>query len=940
MLEYRAKEIEKKWQEKWEKDQTYLVEDNQNLPKYYILDMFPYPSGEGLHVGHPLGYIASDIVSRYKKHLGFNVLHPMGYDSFGLPAEQFAIQTGKHPSLTTQTNIKRYRQQLNRLGFSFDWNREIQTSDPQFYKWTQKFFIMMFNSWYDKNEDKAKSIQTLIEDFQTSGNKKINAATTKNIKFSAKEWNSFSKEKQQAILMNYRIAYLSEGTVNWCPKLGTVLANDEVKEGFSERGGHPVEQKKMTQWSIRISAYADRLLKGLDKVDFSNSLKEQQKNWIGKSNGAMVFFNTDKKIKIQVFTTRLDTIYGVSFLVLAPENKLVKSITTKEHSIKIKQYQTRTLKKSERQRQSEKGTPSGAFTGAYAIHPTTSEKIPIWISDYVLNDYGTGAVMGVPAGDQRDHDFAKEFNIKIPEIFENIDCSQKAHIEKNVTLKNSGILNGLSFEKANELISKHLFMKQMAFPKINFKLRDAIFSRQRYWGEPFPVYYQNNTPYIIEEPQVLLPKISKFLPTEKGDPPLARADKKSWNIFKGERMDYNTMPGWAGSSWYFIRFMDPRNDEEFCSEKNLYYWNQVDLYMGGAEHAVGHLLYSRFWTKFLYDLEKVPFDEPFKKLVNQGMIGGPIHFLLLKKDKEKNKPVFIESQSEIDESQYIKIACHIDFVSDVGTRSAHLSKKQLLDFIEWRPEYKDALFEIGKKKLTKKDLTQESEIKFQLLLEQGKMSKRYFNTIDPEKICDEFGADTLRCYEMFLGPIEEHKPWNINGISGVAAFLRKTWKLMTSFSETKPNEKELKILHKTIKKITEDIETLSLNTAISTFMISINDLIKLRSTSKKVFEELLVLMSPFAPHFCEELWSILGNKKSITKAPWPIFQEKYTKDTNYQYPVSFNGKMRFKIELPLLLNKAEIEKEVLKSSKTQNYLKEKTLKKIIVVPGKIVNIVV
>lgn len=939
-MDYNAKQIEKKWQDIWEKEQTYLVKENFNIPKCYVLDMFPYPSGEGLHVGHPLGYIASDIVSRYKKHLGFNVLHPMGYDSFGLPAEQYAIQTGKHPSLTTKTNIKRYRQQLKRLGFSFDWSREIKTSDPQFYKWTQKFFMMMFNSWYDKNEDKAKSIEILIEKFKIAGNKDINAAVTKKQDFSAKEWNSFNEEKKQTVLMNYRIVYLSEGTVNWCPQLGTVLANDEVKEGFSERGGFPVEQKKMTQWSIRISAYANRLLKGLEKVDFSKSLKEQQKNWIGKSKGAKVLFKTDQSVTIQVFTTRLDTLYGVSFLVLAPENKIVHKITTTSNSKKVKDYQDQTQNKSERQRQSEKGTPTGVFTGAYAYHPTTKEKLPIWISDYVLNDYGTGAVMGVPAGDQRDHDFAKEFNINIPEIFENIDCSKQAHTEKNTPLKNSGALNGLSSKKASDLIFKDLLKKQSASLQINYKIRDAIFSRQRYWGEPFPIYYQNNTPYLIEKPQVLLPKINMFLPTEKGDPPLARADKNSWNIFKGDRMEHNTMPGWAGSSWYFLRFMDPKNEREFCSKNKLSYWNQVDLYVGGAEHAVGHLLYSRFWTKFLYDLKEIPFDEPFKKLVNQGMIGGPIHFLLLKKSKENHQSIFVENQQGIIENQYIKVACHIDFVSEVGTNNAHLKPHQLLEFIRWRPEFKDALFKIGDKKINVSNLNSQVSIKFKLLVEQGKMSKRYFNTIDPEKICNEFGADTLRCYEMFLGPIEEHKPWNINGISGVYSFLKKTWKLIIGYKNTKPSEKELKILHKTIQKITQDIENMSLNTAISTFMITTNELIKQQSTSKNIFEELLILMSPFAPHFCEELWSILGNNETITKAPWPKFQEKYVKDSVYEYPVSFNGKMRFKIELSLSLNKEEIEKEVLNHTKTKHYLKGLSPKKSIIVPGKIVNIVV
>ena len=940
MSEYNHKEIEKKWQEKWEKEKTYLVKNQYYLPKYYVLDMFPYPSGEGLHVGHPLGYIASDIVSRYKRHLGYNVLHPMGYDSFGLPAEQYAIQTGKHPAETTEINIKRYRQQLDRLGFSYDWSREIKTSDPSFYKWTQEFFILMFNSWYDKNENKARKIEELIVCFEKNGTKNINASATKKLEFSAIEWSDFTEPEKESSLMNYRIAFLSEGVVNWCPELGTVLANDEVKEGFSERGGYPVEQKKMVQWSLRISAYAERLLKGLEKVDFSNSLKEQQKNWIGKSKGSTVLFETENSQPIEVFTTRLDTIYGVGFMVLAPENKLVKELTTSKQSKEIEDYIKQTSKKSERQRISEKGKPTGAFTGAYAIHPLNKKKIPIWIADYVLNDYGTGAVMAVPSGDQRDHDFAKEFKIDIPEIFENINCQEKAHLEKDAKLKNSELLNGLSYENAIEKITKFMDSKGFSKTQINYKLRDAIFSRQRYWGEPFPIYYENDIPKIIENEQVLLPKINKFLPTENGDPPLGRAKPDDWNIFEGDRMEQNTMPGWAGSSWYFLRFMDPKNTQSFCSIENLKYWNQVDLYMGGAEHAVGHLLYSRFWTKFLYDHDKVPFNEPYKKLVNQGMIGGPIHFLFLKKEKENNFPVFIENPQVQDHTNLIKIPCHIDFVSSAGTKEAHLNIDQIVSFTNWRPEYKSALFEINGKKLTLEQIKNTLDTKFSLLLEQGKMSKRYFNTIDPEKICDQYGADTLRCYEMFLGPLEEHKPWNTNGISGVNNFLKKTWTLVKGFSNSKPTEKELKILHKTIKKITEDIENLSLNTAISTFMIAVNEMTKIKVKSKEVFSELIILMSPFAPHISEELWFALGNNESITHQKWPKHNEEYIKEAEYEYPISFNGKMRFKIKMPLTLDKETIEKQVLINERTTKQIGGRRVKKVIVVPGKIVNIVI
>ena len=939
MDQYNPKEIERKWQEKWRKEKVFSVSEDKSKEKYYVLDMFPYPSGEGLHVGHPLGYIASDIFARYKRHQGYNVLHPMGYDSFGLPAEQYAIQTGQHPEITTEKNIKRYRQQLDRLGFCFDWEREIRTSDPSYYKWTQWMFKKLFNSWYDKDKDKATSITLLIEEFKKNGTKNINASYTEKVTFSSLDWEKFSNEKKEEILMNYRLAYLSESRVNWCPDLGTVLANDEVKEGLSERGGYPVIQKSMMQWSIRISAYSQRLLDGLETVDFPNSLKEQQINWIGKSEGALIKFNIYKSNRnIDVFTTRPDTIFGVSFLTLAPELDVINDIVSKEQKETVKSYIINTSKKSERERQANQGTPTGVFTGAHAIHPLTGENIPIWISEYVLSGYGTGAVMAVPAGDQRDHEFAKKFKINIPAIFKNKDTSVEAYTEKDVIFTNSSFLNGMEIKKATELILAALEDKKRGTRKVNYRLRDAIFSRQRYWGEPFPIYYEKNTPKIIEEDLVTLPKIDQYLPTSEGAPPLGRAKKEDWKVFKGDRMELNTMPGWAGSSWYFLRYMDPKNQKKFASKEKLNYWKQVDLYVGGAEHAVGHLLYSRFWTKFLYDIEQIPFNEPFKKLINQGMIGGAIAFLLLKKEKHNGKSVFVCSLHNENNDDVIKIPCHIDFVSDYGTKNAHLNKKQINLFVNWRKEFKDALFETEKGYMEINEL--EEDYTINTLTEHGKMSKRYFNTIDPEKICDQYGADTLRCYEMFLGPIEEHKPWNVNGISGVSGFFKKAWKLFEQANENKPTEEQLKVLHKTIKKVTEDIEKLSLNTVISTFMIAVNDWTKQKCTNKEILTQFLVLLSPFAPHFSEEIWENMGNKNSISNEPWPKYIKEYLVEKQHEYPISFNGKMRFKIPIANNLSKEEIEKIVLGEEKTIKYLREKKPKKIIIIPGKIVNIVV
>ena len=940
MTTYNPKEIESKWQSFWSKEKTFSVKEDPNKKKYYVLDMFPYPSGEGLHVGHPLGYIASDIIARFKKHQGYNVLHPMGYDSFGLPAEQYAIQTGQHPAITTEKNINRYRQQLNRLGFAFDWDREIRTSDPSYYKWTQWIFLQLFDSWYDLAENKAKPISILISQFEKQGTQNLMATGTKVLSFSSKQWNAYSPEKKEKVLMNYRLAYLSMSLVNWCPELGTVLANDEVKDGVSERGGYPVEQKEMMQWSLRITSYAQRLLDDLEYVDFTPSLKEQQRNWIGRSEGLLIDFDVEGHQKnIQVFTTRPDTIYGVSFMTLAPEHHIVQQITTDKYKSEVLSYLDTISKKNERERQSNAGNSTGVFTGAYALNPINNEKIPIWISEYVLHGYGTGAVMAVPAGDQRDYDFAKQFKIEIKNIFKGVSLDFSAYVEKDIEYINSPEIEGLNYHDATDAVTAILIQKKKATKKINFRLRDAIFSRQRYWGEPFPVYYKNNIPHPIKDIQVLLPKVDKYLPTKDGRPPLGRAGREDWNVFLGDQMELNTMPGWAGSSWYFLRYMDPKNESKLADPDKLKYWNQVDLYVGGAEHAVGHLLYSRFWTKFLYDLDIISFQEPYKKLLNQGMIGGAIESLCLKKDRKEGRPVFICS-SQIDKSHIVKIPCHIEFVSDYGSKNAYLSPNQIAEFIRWRPEYKNALFEINNQQYTVSDLIKNPSLKIHTLTEHGKMSKRYFNTIDPEKICDLYGADTLRCYEMFLGPIEEHKPWNVNGITGVFSFLKKSWALFHQAKQTEQTKEELKTLHKTIKKVTEDIENHSFNTVISTFMIAVNEWNKLPQISLKTMEYFAVLLSPFAPHISEEFWKKLGNESTVSLAPWPSFDESFLEESSYEYPISFNGKMRFKLPLPLSLTQLEVEKEVLKNEKTQQHLAEKNVKRVIVVPGKIVNIVV
>ena len=920
-MEYNHIEIEKKWQRFWKENRTYAVTEDPSKEKFYVLDMFPYPSGAGLHVGHPLGYIASDIVARYKRLKGYNVLHPMGYDSFGLPAEQYAIQTGQHPAITTEQNIQRYRTQLDRIGFSFDWEREVRTSEPSYYKWTQWIFKQLFNSWYNLDLDKAQPIHSLTQIFEKDGNLNIKAACEDIDTFSAAEWNSWDETQQEKVLLNYRLAYLADSWVNWCPALGTVLANDEVKEGVSERGGHPVEQKLMSQWSLRITAYADRLLEGLTQVDFSESLKEQQRNWIGKSKGASVRFTVnDHPLEIEVFTTRPDTIFGVSFMVLAPEHDYLDEITTTENVAAVREYQKATAARTERERQTEVKKVTGEFTGAFAIHPFSGKKIPIWISDYVLASYGTGAVMAVPAGDQRDWDFATHFNLEIPPIFENTDISESAYADKDASLVNSDFLNGLDHTTANEAAIKKIESNGIGTGKINYRLRDAIFSRQRYWGEPFPVYYEKGIPKLLSDDQwVTLPDVNAYLPTEEGEPPLARANKENWNVFQGDRMEYNTMPGWAGSSWYFLRYMDPHNQGDFASKEKMEYWNQVDLYVGGAEHAVGHLLYSRFWTKFLYDLGYISFDEPFKKLINQGMIQGRSNFVY----RVKNSNQFVSFGKR---KEYDTVRLHVDI---------NLVKDDILDienFKKWRPEFAEATFVL-------------EDGRYVCGSEVEKMSKSKFNVQTPDLVCDEYGADALRLYEMFLGPLTDSKPWNTSGISGVTGFLKKLWRLFHNensvfISSDAPSEDELKVLHRTIQKVESDILRFSFNTVVSNLMIAVNELTALKCNNASVLKDLTILLSPYAPHMAEELWSKLGMEGSVSSQSFPAVDEQFLVEDSFTYPVSFNGKMRFKIDLPSSLSKEEIETEVLAYGKTSTYLNGQDPKKVIVVPKRIINIVV
>ena len=937
---YNHQEIDRKWQSFWKEKNTFRAEnitEKGGKPKFYVLDMFPYPSGAGLHVGHPLGYIASDIYSRYKRHQGYNVLHPIGYDSFGLPAEQYAIQTGQHPALTTEVNINRYEEQLRKIGFSFDWSREIRTSDSSYYRWTQWIFVELFHSWYNKTTDRAEPITTLVSHFEVNGTKKLSACQTQDVEFSAEQWNAFSEEKKQEVLLNYRLAFRAETTVNWCPALGTVLANDEVKDGKSERGGYPVFQKKMMQWSIRITAYSERLLKGLDTLDWAESIKESQKNWIGKSSGASVKFQIkDIDAEIEVFTTRPDTIFGVSFLTLAPEHELVLKITSEEQRAEVEAYIETTTKRSERERMADVKTISGVFTGAYAVHPFTQEFIPIWIGDYVLAGYGTGAVMAVPAGDDRDYAFAKHFDIEFKNIF-NQDISEKAFTEKeNFELQNSDFLNGLEYQSATSKIISELESRGIGLGTTTYRQRDAIFSRQRYWGEPVPIYYKGDIPYTLPVDclPLELPEVEKYLPTEDGDPPLGNAktfawDEKNKKVVSTDLIDnhsvfpleLSTMPGWAGSSWYFLRYMNPDNNLDFCNREISDYWGQVDLYIGGSEHATGHLLYSRFWTMFLKDRNYISHEEPFQKMINQGMILGMSAFVFR---IDGTNQFVSKNLAKNHETQKI----HID-ISLLKGASDELDTEK---FRAWRPEFRDAEFILEDEKyITEREVE--------------KMSKSKYNVVNPDDICEEYGADCLRLYEMFLGPLEQSKPWNTQGLSGVYGFLKKLYNLYfegdkVNISDEEPTKEEYKILHTLIKKVVYDIEHFSFNTSVSQFMIAVNDLQKLKCNKRAILEPLAVVISPYAPHICEELWQILGNSESVEYVPFPIFDEKYLVEDEIEYPVSFNGKVRFKLSLSAELSKEDIEEIVLKNDKVLAQLNGNNPKKIIVVPKKIINIVV
>ncbi|QDO93506.1 leucine--tRNA ligase [Formosa sediminum] len=941
-MTYNFNDIEAKWQKYWAEHKTFQAKNQSEKPKYYVLDMFPYPSGAGLHVGHPLGYIASDIYARYKRHKGFNVLHPQGYDSFGLPAEQYAIQTGQHPAITTETNIATYRRQLDKIGFSFDWSREVRTSNPEYYKWTQWIFIQLFNSWFNNDTAKAEAISTLETLFSKEGNATVNAVCDDNVEaFTAEDWNGFSADKKQAVLLQYRLTYLAETEVNWCPELGTVLANDEIVNGVSERGGYPVIRKKMTQWSMRISAYAERLLQGLNDIDWTDSLKESQRNWIGKSVGASVTFNVKGyDDKIEVFTTRPDTIFGVSFMTLAPEHELVSKIVTADQKEAVEAYIEKTAKRSERERMADVKTISGVFTGAYAEHPFTKEPIAIWIGDYVLASYGTGAVMAVPCGDQRDYDFAKHFDIAIPNIFEGVDISEAAFGEKgNTKLTNSDFLNGLAYKEATKKVIAELESLGQGEGKTNYRLRDAVFSRQRYWGEPFPVYYVNGKPQMIatEHLPIRLPEVEKYLPTETGEPPLGRADVWAWctethTVVSNENinnttvfpLELNTMPGWAGSSWYFFRYMEEasKRGDAFASEEALNYWESVDLYIGGSEHATGHLLYSRFWVKFLKDRGFVNIEEPFKKLINQGMILGTSAFVY----REEGTNTYL-SHGLIEGKKVTPIHVKVQYVN----ASDELDIDGLKTDGEFGEDFKDAEFIL------------EDDV-YKVGREVEKMSKSKYNVVNPDQICVDYGADSLRLYEMFLGPLEQAKPWNTAGITGVDGFLKKVWKLYVgedglNVTDVEPTKDNLKTLHKTIKKVQEDIENFSFNTSVSTFMIAVNEFNAQKCVSKSVLEPFLILLSPYAPHIAEELWSQLGNSESISEAPFPEFDASQLVESSKVYPISFNGKMRFTLELSLDLSKDELEKIVMAHEKTQEQLQGRTPKKVIVVPGKIINIV-
>ena len=910
-MEYDFKSIESKWQARWAAEKTFKVSEDESKPKFYVLDMFPYPSGAGLHVGHPLGYIASDIFSRYKRLKGFNVLHPMGYDAFGLPAEQYAIQTGQHPEVTTNNNVARYRQQLDRIGFSYDWDREVRTCDPQYYKWTQWAFLKMFDSWYDPELDKARPISELVEKLSTTGYGDV----------SAQEWNSADEKRKSDILMGYRIAYQGETSVNWCEGLGTVLANDEVKDGLSVRGGYPVEQKKMTQWQLRVSAYAGRLLDSLDKLDWTDSLKEMQRNWIGRSEGTEVVFDTvcgDKHLPVTIFTTRADTMFGVTFMVLAPESELVAQLTTEDRKQEVEEYLKYVKTKTERERIAETKSVTGVFSGSYGINPLTGDKVPIWISEYVLAGYGTGAIMAVPAHDSRDYAFAKKFNLPIIPLIEGCDVSQESFDAKDGIMINSGFMTGMTVKQAIEVAKDYVEEHKLGRRKTNYRLRDAIFSRQRYWGEPFPIYYKDGIPTPLPESELplTLPEIDSYKPSPDGEPPLSRA--KNWT-YKGYPLEKSTMPGFAGSSAYYLRYMDPHNDEALVDSKVDAYWRNVDLYIGGTEHATGHLIYSRFWNKFLYDLGYVCEDEPFRKLINQGMIQGRSNFVY----RIVGTNTFVSAGLK---NNYDTTEIHVDI------NIVRNDKLDLEAFRNWRPEFADAEF-----------ILEDGEYRCGWAVE--KMSKSMYNVVNPDVICDTYGADTLRLYEMFLGPIEQSKPWDTKGIDGVNRFLKKFWRLFNDkqdwvVNDQKATPEELKVLHKLIAKEQEDIENFSYNTTISAFMIAVNELTALGCSKREILEPLVILLSPFAPHICEELWHLLGNEGSVTYARFPEFIAAYAAEDNVTYPVQFNGKMRFTVDMPKSASPAEVEEKVRAMEQTARYVGELKIVKVIVVPGRIVNIVV
>ena len=1012
---YDHQQIEKKWQKYWEDNQTYKTSDSTDKPKFYVLDMFPYPSGAGLHVGHPLGYIASDIYARYKRHQGFNVLHPVGYDSFGLPAEQYAIQTGQHPAITTETNVKGvfekeedekgnpvikdkyldengklkssgqssgkpifgYERQMKKLGLSFDWNREIWTSDPSYYKWTQWIFIQLFHSWYNKNTDKAESVETLISQFETKGTEGLNANQNEELNFSSEDWKSYSDIQKEEVLLNYRLAFRAETTVNWCPALGTVLANDEIKDGKSERGGFPVYQKKMMQWSMRISAYSERLLQGLKTLDWPQPLKDAQEYWIGKSQGAQVRFSTENGEIIEVFTTRPDTIFGATFMVLAPENPLVQNLTTPEQKAEVDNYIEETSKKTERDRMADVKNVSGAFTGSYAINPFTGKKIPVYISDYVLMGYGTGAVMAVPAHDERDHRFAKKFGLEIIKVVESdVDVQEEAFDSKDSVCVNSDFLNGLHYKDAKSKIIAEIENKGIGHGTTNYRQRDAIFSRQRYWGEPVPVYYKEGMPYTLPNSALPLelPEVEKYLPTEDGDPPLGNAKTFAWDEANQKVVDtdliddrtifpleLSTMPGWAGSSWYFLRYMDPHDDEVFCRKELSDYWGQVDLYIGGSEHATGHLLYSRFWNMFLKDRGFIEQNEPFQKLINQGMILGMSAFVYrlvavsiynVGRNKEDQLPDLYVSYNLVKNNNYfdlipkeiidkagenfineIKRSGVVQYIPvDVSLLKGTSDELDTDAFKAWRSEFADAKFicEQGGKYITGREVE--------------KMSKSKYNVVNPDDICEEYGADGLRLYEMFLGPLEQSKPWNTQGLSGVYGFLKKFWNLYFegdnfSVSDEEPTKEEYKVLHTLIKKVVYDIENFSFNTSVSSFMIAVNELQKLKCNKRKILEPLAVIISPYAPHICEEVWNLLGNEASVEFAAFPVLDESYLVEDEIDYPVSFNGKMKLKIKLAADLEKEAVEEAVMANEEVKRLLGANSVKKFIFVPKKIINIV-